>query len=68
MNNNEVLWGITPNGVKRHIVFLEYDVNNVLFDNVRHSCDLWMSNSPWVLDTKWAWNEKKILDVAQRLK
>ena len=24
-----------------------------------HSCDLWMSNSPWVLDQKWAWNEKK---------
>ena len=37
MNNNEVSWVITPNGVKRNLVFLEYDVNNVLFPSIHPS-------------------------------
>ena len=41
---NRVTWGKRPSGQNAHLVFLEYDVTNLRFDNVRHFCDLRMSN------------------------
>ena len=43
VNISRVMWGKTSMGQNADLVFLEYDATNLLFDNVRHFCDLWMS-------------------------